>query len=183
MHLLKVVFAATTTLFSIQTPVQHLLEELACHEKSVAMIDHHIRKAEYQEKNPHPGSIFESTIPTVWFGHSCGQECAESFMELKARVHKLHAASAANKFKIVCQLLKEYPELADFVDECGNTILHHASKGKHAHLTIALLCLKPQLTTIKNKQGQTPMHLALIDNPRKIGLFVKAAYAKARVNN
>lgn len=179
MHLLGALFAATTTFFSVESesPAKHLLEQLGSHEKTVTMIDHQISKAEYQEKNPQPNAIFESPIPTQWFAHTCGQECADSFMQLVPKIHKLHAASAQNRFHVVCNLLKEHPELAQFLDDEGNTILHHTSAAKHANLTVAILCLCPELITVKNKQNQTPIDLVIKGNPKKVRLFVRAAYA------
>jgi len=178
MQFLQLALAAATALFGPPAPTNHLLIQVGDHEKTVASIDHQIAKARYNENNPIPIMLFESPFPFEWLPHTCGSECRDEFIRVKEMVLKLHADSAQNKFKAVFIILRENPGLIDFVDIEGNNLLHHATKGKHANLALALMCLRPQLAALTNKCAQTPAHLALENNPRKILLFLRAAYGK-----
>lgn len=179
LHYLKLIYTATTVLFSPSIPsnIDHLLSQIGPLEKTECTIEHVIKKAEYNEKNPWHDEIFDIPLPFAGFPHSCKQECANSFASIKQLIPQLHLAVAQNRFKTVFALLFQHPKLCEFLDSENNTVLHMAVSGKHALLTLALLCHCPRLITYQNKQEKTPAHMALKGNPKKVLLLVKAAYA------
>lgn len=179
LHYLKSIYIATTILFSPPMPsnIDHLLTQLGPLEKTEQSIEYVIKKAEYYEENPSTIAIFQSALPTEWFGHTCKKDCANSFTKIRDLIPQLHQAVKQNRFKTVFALLSEYPKLCEFLDSENNTVLHMAISGEHANLTLALLCHCPQLINYSNRQEKTPIHMALKGNPKKVLLLVKAAYA------
>ncbi|XP_062087552.1 ankyrin repeat-containing protein ITN1-like isoform X2 [Humulus lupulus] len=76
----------------------------------------------------------------------------------------IHAAASAGHTDVVMELISNNShEFAQTMDEKGNTPLHCASVKGHKDITGWLLKLDSKLALKYNKDGYTPLHLAIIN--------------------
>ncbi|XVF57858.1 hypothetical protein PTKIN_Ptkin07bG0016300 [Pterospermum kingtungense] len=72
----------------------------------------------------------------------------------------LHAAAGRGQVEVVKNLVASY-DIIDTVDDEGNTALHIAAYRGQAAVVEALILASPSLISVRNKAGETFLHLAV----------------------
>ncbi|OMO69079.1 hypothetical protein COLO4_29288 [Corchorus olitorius] len=72
----------------------------------------------------------------------------------------LHAAAGRGQVEVVKNLVASF-DIIDAIDDQGNTALHIAAYRGQAAVVEALILASPSLISIKNKAGETFLHLAV----------------------
>ncbi|XVE67759.1 hypothetical protein DITRI_Ditri09bG0014000 [Diplodiscus trichospermus] len=72
----------------------------------------------------------------------------------------LHAAAGRGQVEVVKDLVASY-DIIDYVDDQGNTALHIAAYRGQAAVVEALILASPSLISVRNKAGETFLHLAV----------------------
>jgi len=64
---------------------------------------------------------------------------------------------------VVRELLNKWSELAQVIDDDGNSPLHHACQRGHREIAWIFLRHDPSLALVYNNNGYTPLHLAVMN--------------------
>lgn len=156
----------------IPSIIPHLLSIQKRHEKTIFYLDQAIFRAQFGVET----SEESSQLPIDSPNHICEGSCLYNFQNAKKQVIELFSAARAGSLIRVKSYFTDYPDLVDFRDEKGQTILHKAVFAKNPTLIVMILSKYPALAPIEDNSYKNPLHCALEGNPLKVGLFLKVAY-------
>lgn len=154
--------------------LKHLLSLQGVQEKRISFLDQAILRAQFGAKTS--GESGQHPIDSA--DHICEWSCLYNFQNAKKQVIQLFSAARSGSLIRVKSYLTDQPDIGDFQDEKGQTILHKAVLAKKPALIVLILSKYPALATIEDNSHKNPLHYALEGNPLKMGLFLRAAYGK-----
>ncbi|KAJ6857476.1 ankyrin repeat-containing protein [Populus alba x Populus x berolinensis] len=80
----------------------------------------------------------------------------------------LHVAALLGHTQFAMEVMQNYPELADELNQQGLSPIHLASAKGHLEIVKGMLDLRPDLTLKKDEDGNIPLHTAAIRGRREI---------------
>ena len=152
--------------------LKHLLSLQGVQEKRISFLDKAIARAQYFIETSEESIGYPIDSPN----HICEGSCLYNFHNAKKQLIELFSAARAGSLIRVKSYFTDYPDLVDFRDEKGQTILHKAVFAKNPTLIVMILSKYPALAPIEDNSYKNPLHYALEGNPLKVGLFLKVAY-------